>query len=396
MTKIAFTPGCDDSGPRRRKRVASQRLLFIGLIAAAIAGGVASVASAQSSDATSSRAARDEAAEAIPFQQLTESMRETLWSVVSTPSMYRRMPTKSIHCDPNLYVFLVRQPEVIVNIWELMGATKASVERTGKYSFKASDGLGTDCSVQLVYGTPHLHVFYGEGTYVGKVIRRPVTAKCVLLLRSTYSKDAENGVSVDNQMDLFLRFDNRGADLIAKTVSPLISRSADVNFLASVKFVGSVSKAAETNGHGVQRLASRLTKVQPEIREQFARLTANVSRAAADRLSRAAGRPAAAVASRPTRMVVSSTPSNGTTMVVESIGDTRERTPGPKSVWVENPTTSAEPAKLPHATVAESTIDVTENVPRTVLQALERLDLDSGEKNGSMVRFRRADVSLRR
>jgi len=395
MTKNACTHCCDDTSLRRRKQIAPWRLLLMSSIAASIAVGFGSVADAQSTEATSSRTARDEAVEAIPFQQLTEPMRETLWPVVSAPSMYRRMPAKSIDCDPNLYVFLVRQPEVIVNIWELMGATKASVERTGKYSFQASDGLGTDCDVQLVYGTPNLHVFYGEGTYTGSVIRRPVTAKCVLVLRSNYKKDAEGVISVDSQMDLFLRFDNRGADLIAKTVSPLISRSADINFLASVKFVGSVSKAAETNGHGVQRLASRLTKVQPEIRTQFARLTANVSRAAADQVSRSSGQTISVVAKRtapePPTTKVSSDSDDGPAMVVKSIGDDPERAPGPKSVWVANTTTAAEPAKLPHA-VTDSSIDETENVPPTVSRALERLD----EKDGAIFKFRQADVSLRR
>ena len=41
-------------------------------------------------------------------------------SVLSNVSVFRRLPTKVMDCDPDMYLFLVRHPDVVVDIWELM------------------------------------------------------------------------------------------------------------------------------------------------------------------------------------------------------------------------------------------------------------------------------------
>jgi hypothetical protein len=71
-----------------------------------------------------------------------------------------------------------------------------------------------------------------------------------------------------------------GAELLTKTVSPLMGKTADNNFAQTVAFVGSLSRTAEMNNRGVQRLAAQLSHVQPEVRTQFAQLTAQIAQRA--------------------------------------------------------------------------------------------------------------------
>src|SRR6266699_3796117 len=70
--------------------------------------------------ATNNRAARDEAVKSIPYDKLSGEMRTRVSTVVNNVSVYRRLPTQSIDCDPDLFVFLVRNPEVVVDIWRVM------------------------------------------------------------------------------------------------------------------------------------------------------------------------------------------------------------------------------------------------------------------------------------
>jgi len=227
---------------------------------------------APSTAAPTSRPARQEAIRALPFAQLTDQAKQKLSAVVSAPSVYRRMPVNVIDCDPGFYVFLVRHPEVVVNIWDLMGITKVSAKRTGPFTFHASDGAGTVTNVELVYGTDNTHVFYADAAYDGPLTHRPVRAKCVLLLRSQYSRRGDKRILISSQMDVFVRFDSKGADIVAKTLHPLVGRMADRNFVESTGFVGRLSRAAETNGYGVRRMAGRLKKVDPAVRERFGSL----------------------------------------------------------------------------------------------------------------------------
>jgi hypothetical protein len=225
---------------------------------------------AQTVDISGNPQARAEALRAIPFDELNEASRAKLRPILERPSLYRRMPTQEVDCDPDLHVFLIRYPEVIVNIWQLMEVTRVQVKRTGPYTFDASDGSGTVCQVELIYGRPDLHVFYGTGYYEGPLFRTRMEGDCVILLHSAYVQ--RNGrTQVANSLDVFLRMDRAGADILLKTLHPLMGKTADFNFVESARFLGQVSKAAENNGPGMERLAARLENVEPPLRELFAR-----------------------------------------------------------------------------------------------------------------------------
>jgi hypothetical protein len=226
---------------------------------------------------------RQEAVAAIPFDSLTEEARGKLWSVVSDPSIYRRLPATVIDTDPELYLFLIRHPEVVVNIWDLMGVTKVSMQRTGDYTFDASDGSGTESRVELVYGDRETHVYYAEGAYEGALFRNLIRGRCVLVLHSEYYTTIDHRVYATNRLDMFVQLDNVGAELLAKTLHPLVGKSADHNFVESTRFLGQVSRASEAKGTKMQQLAERLTKIQPEVRAEFSDILAQVSSRAAIR-----------------------------------------------------------------------------------------------------------------
>ncbi len=243
-------------------------------------------------EATSSRAARDEAIRTIPFDALNAQTQARLSSVIKKPSIYRRMPLEAIHSDPDMYLFLVRYPEVLVNIWRIMGITECITKRTGAYSLTGIDGQGTSCNVELIYGTPELHVLFAEGTYDGGLLRK-VSGRAVIVLRSGYANDAENRSIVTNRLDMFLQLDNVGVDLLAKSFSPLITKTADYNFVQSAQFIGRISALSESNGPGVQGLAERMNDIDPVVRARFADLVSIVSHRAALRAAGVRQSPAA-------------------------------------------------------------------------------------------------------
>lgn len=235
--------------------------------------------------ARTSRAARAEALQDIPFDQLSPEAQRRIGAVVSKPTVFRRLPVQIVDCDASLHLFLVRNPEVVVNIWELMGITQIQLQRTGAFTYKAADGMGTKSAVELVYGTSDIHLIYGEGTYDGPLLPRPIRGRCVLLLKSGYASTAEGRVHVTNRLDVFLQLDNVALDVIARTIHPLMGRTADINFVQTVAFLGRVSRNAEVNSPGMQRLADRLTKVDPSVRQQFAELTEAVGSRSRARLA---------------------------------------------------------------------------------------------------------------
>jgi len=228
----------------------------------------ASAAWAQPPQIIFNKQLRDEAVQAIPLAQLNEPERTKVLSVVTRPTIYRRLPTQVVDCDPDLHVFFLRYPEVVVNIWQLMGITKVKVNRVAPYTFDALDGAGTISRAELIYGTSEVHVYYADGTYDGPMFHNSVAGNCVLVVRSSYG-DRGGKPTVTCTMDVFARLDHLGAEILVRTLYPAVARAVDINFGESVKFVGQVSQAAEQNGPGMQRMAAQLSNVQPAVRESF-------------------------------------------------------------------------------------------------------------------------------
>jgi hypothetical protein len=112
-------------------------------------------------------------------------------------------------------------------------------------------------------------VFYAEGYYEGPLLRNRLTGSCVLILRSAYANQGGR-YQVTNTLDVFAKMDNAGVELLAKTLNPIVGKTADSNFIETSKFVSQLSQAAESNGPGMQRLAANLAGVQPVVRQAFA------------------------------------------------------------------------------------------------------------------------------
>ena len=270
-------------GQAREPAKLARRSLLAGGIATLAAGlwRVPAAAAAARDEADTSPQARDEAIRSLPLTELTAETRRKLMAVVERPSIYRRLPQKSFDCDPALHRFLIRNPEVVVGIWQAMGISNMTAERVGPYLWKGNDGAGTVCDVELVYGTDDTHVIYSDGYYEGTLLHRKLTGRCVLLMRSGYTQAKDRRWFVGNRLDVFLQIDNTAADVVARTLSPWVGKVADANFEESCHFASKLSQTAEQNGPGVQRLADKLTKVEPPVRDEFSKVAAAVQQRAA-------------------------------------------------------------------------------------------------------------------
>ena len=258
----------------REVRISAATSLRAGLLAALAIGFAFQVAKPTSAEtvgqADSSAQSRQEALNTLPLDQLTPAAQQKLWPVVSGASIYRRLPAEVVTCDRDMYLTLIRNPEIIVGIWHLMDVTELDMKRTAPFTFDCDDKAGTTSQVELSYGTPNMHIYYAETLYEGSRFARPVNGRVVLFLRSEYFNDEQGRPQVKSGMDAFIRIDHITAKLVARTMSPLIVRTADHNFVESFRFVGRVHESAEENSPGMRELATRLVGVNAQTQQTFA------------------------------------------------------------------------------------------------------------------------------
>ncbi len=255
-------------------------LLSLGLVAWAPTRCQA--ADPTAGEGVSSRETRKLAARGVPFQRLSAPVGKQIRDVVNNPSFFRRMPSQQIECDSEMFTFLVRRPEVMVNIWDLMGITKVSAKRTSPYSFMADDGVGTQCQCDLVYGDGKLHIYYGRGNYHGSMAPRKVSGRCVCILTTQDRTDESGDSVVVGTMDVFLKLDNLGADLLTRTIGPFVGKTADYNFVETAKFISQISEICRKNPAAAQGLASKLNRVSEPVRREFAAIAARIATSQVD------------------------------------------------------------------------------------------------------------------
>lgn len=228
-------------------------------------------------EGSSSRETKAAAIRSLPMQQLTPEASQRIRSVVDDVSYFRRMPAQTVESDPDMFRFLVRHPEVVVNIWDLMGITKVSLGRVGEYQLVGDDGAGTTCKLDLVYGSDSLHIYHSDGSYEGNLWPRELKGQCVVALYNRPIKLPDGRPGMVAWMDAFMRLENAGADLVVKTLGPLVAKTADQNFIECASFLSQISQTARVNPQGLQQVASRLNKIPPDVRSEFIKTSALVS-----------------------------------------------------------------------------------------------------------------------
>lgn len=235
-----------------------------------------------SSKASTSDAARNEAIQAIPLKNISRQYRGAVQKVLDDPSLYRRMPTQMVDCDPEMFTFLMKNPEILVEIWREMGISQVMLKRTGDETFKLSDGAGTTGDLVIVEhqcdgNAQNRIVMFSAGAYEGKPFKRPVRAQCVLLLRSGSLEKKDGRDYVACRLDTFVRIERTSIKFFAKALHPWVGKTADANFADTIQFISSFSQASEQRPMTIEGLVNSLEHVTPQRQRELVNLAYDCS-----------------------------------------------------------------------------------------------------------------------
>jgi hypothetical protein len=229
------------------------------------------------SQAHTSDAVKKSVIESIPMDKLDVQGRVKVRNVVSNVTMFRRLPVQVVDCDPDLYLFAVRHPDVIVNTWRALKISQLQLKETGTDKFQMKEVSGTTADLEILYKNHNTHILYAEGFYEGAIFKQKVRGRALFILKTGYVRETDNRYYITSRLDALLSVDPGAVELVTKTVQPVIGKIADNNFNQAVGFVSSLSRTIEMYSLGVQRMATQLPDVRPEVRSQFASLADTIS-----------------------------------------------------------------------------------------------------------------------
>jgi hypothetical protein len=257
---------------------AAPKVVILGLIAVALASPIAVAQAPKPNpfEANSSDQVRKLAIRGIPLDKFDPSLRARVESILTTTSVFRRLPVRVVECHPEMYSFLMNHPDVIVNIWRVLGVTQLEARETGAGRYEVADHVGTSGTIELIYQTQDTHIALAEGRYEGAMSLRPAKGRCLLVFKTGYVHETDGRYYITTRLDSFLSIEPGAAELVTRILQPVVGKVADNNFTQSIAFLGSMSRTAEVNPRGVERLSNKLTEVQPANRQGLAAIARRI------------------------------------------------------------------------------------------------------------------------
>ncbi|QGJ71197.1 Hypothetical protein PBC10988_29000 [Planctomycetales bacterium 10988] len=255
-----------------------RRMLSLGCgagLAQVFAGGLPQAFAQQPvavREGSADRAFRDEAVRAIPYRNLSPRARSITQEVIQNTAVYRRLPMEMIACDPEFYLFVVNRPDTVVGIWENLGISEVKLNQTGTNTYVADDGRGTKTDIEFLHRSHDKHLILAKGSYEGPLLKRTLNGQCLMLLRTGYMTEKDGTYFVAHQIDAFLKIDDFGAKMIAKTLQQMFGKVADQNFSEISSFVGSLAQKAERDPQWVEQMTTEMRTVHPQVRQEMVKL----------------------------------------------------------------------------------------------------------------------------
>lgn len=239
---------------------------------------------------TSSATARKEAIAALPLNLLSAENRQKSNALLKSVSFYRRLPTVTFPVEPEVYNYFMAHPDAAVSIWRAMKISKLQMWQTGRYDYEADTQDGSIGSLEVLHAAGDNSLIACDGIYKSPLFSKPIEAKSLLFLQTSFSRDAEGMISVSHRADLFVSFPSQTMDVVSKIFSPLTVSMTDRTFTEVSLFLKMISLAMTRRPDWVEQIAGKMDGVADIRKEQVVELSAQMHTAAQKRAIQATAR----------------------------------------------------------------------------------------------------------
>ncbi|HKI17355.1 MAG TPA: hypothetical protein VKA15_05725, partial [Isosphaeraceae bacterium] len=163
-------------------------------------------------------------AQVVPLEQLAPEHRDVVAEVIREHTFHRQGEPDTFPCNGNLYLNLLNEPIVPLTLWKDLSDSPARLQKIGPNRYEGTDGSGSTAIWDFALRSPRMHVLLAYFNYVSPHGNARVEARIVLIVRSTYHRDAKKEPLVEHDVEAFVKIDTKGWKALARSVRPLIER----------------------------------------------------------------------------------------------------------------------------------------------------------------------------
>jgi hypothetical protein len=163
----------------------------------------------------------------VPVESLPADLRDKARSVLDTPSLNAKAPAESFHAAPDVYQWLLDNPQTAIKLWRQLSAKVSDVVEEGPGKYRWKDGQGSEVLWQTAHKAEGLHVWYAEGKIKASALLPASGFRALAVLRYSTGHDADGKPAIRHQVQFFLRCDGRAMSLAARLLGNSAPRLAE-------------------------------------------------------------------------------------------------------------------------------------------------------------------------
>src|SRR5580692_5285545 len=226
--------------------------------------------------ATSSKASRKAAIEALPLAKMNDEHRRRVSQIVTGTSIYRELPTLQFDIDPRVYKFFMDHPEAAVSIWQVMKISDFHMRETAPDSYETDDGEGTRGLIDVAFRAPNEVVVLCDGAYKSALLPTAVKASGVLHVNVDFGQRPDGTTFVTHRARLFVYFPSQTMETVARLMSPVSNAIIDQNSREVSLLLYMMSTAMSRQPGWVEAVSKRMENVSEERKTQIMVVTVDV------------------------------------------------------------------------------------------------------------------------
>lgn len=223
---------------------------------------------------SSSYATRKLAIADLPMSELSPDATSKVNGILSNVAMFRRLPTLSFEVDPDVYTYLLKNPDVAVSTWRAMEISKFQLKEYDTGCFDADAGDGSVGRIQILRQTPLDTIIYCDGAFKSPLLPRPIVAKSLMRLQTSFAKEPDGRIMGTHSGEVFVEFPSQAVETVAKVISPVSHSIADRNFKQITLYVHLMTLAMAKHPGWIEQIGNKLDGVTPAQRQKFMEVSA--------------------------------------------------------------------------------------------------------------------------
>jgi len=170
----------------------------------------------------------------LAYDQFPDNVRERMRIVVEQPTLARGGIVETFGCQPDLYTWLLDNPDKTSNMWRQLGARCVPITKVEPDVFSWSDPDYGYVNWRLVHRENGMRVWFADGKVRAAALVPANSFQAVLVARYRGGRDGDGESAVRHQYHLYLKTDGKAAAVVARLLGASAPKLLD-QFVAQLQ-----------------------------------------------------------------------------------------------------------------------------------------------------------------